>query len=113
MDASDSPSPEVPSIAPPHSVATCPVCEAGLCGIRICTGDDPTTPAPRGGFVMCDECEAVWDQPDTSLQPSYLDPESPQCPICNAGLWNASRWADTNEIRMLGWEDAVMRDLDG
>ncbi|MCA9140597.1 MAG: hypothetical protein KDB00_27685 [Planctomycetales bacterium] len=97
---------------PLHAIATCPICGGGLCGIRICTGDDPTEVMPRQGFVMCDECEAVWMEPDVRTQHIYVDPEQPRCPICRAGLWAASRWATRDEIEMLGWTGAVESDLD-
>ncbi|WP_182865842.1 hypothetical protein [Stieleria mannarensis] len=110
---SPSPPPDHAAIAPLHSVAVCPICDAGLCGIRICTGDDPTEPMPRRGFVICDECEAVWMVPDVRTVHQYLDSRNPICPICHAGLWTASRWADRDDLERLGWSHAVDAALDG
>jgi hypothetical protein len=99
-------------VGPFHSIAHCPVCGSGLCGIRICTGDDPTESIPGRGFVMCDECEAVWMEPDISGEHLYADPENPVCPICRGGLWRNSRWADQSDVNELGWDQAVDPDLD-
>ncbi|MEO1618578.1 MAG: hypothetical protein AAFV88_22200 [Planctomycetota bacterium] len=89
--------------APSQSLSLCPICEAGLCGIRICLGDDPTEANPNRGFVMCDECEAVWLEPDTTSQHVYVDPDTPRCPVCQGGLWQTSRWASKDEVSELGW----------
>ncbi|MCO8121967.1 hypothetical protein NHH03_09485 [Stieleria sp. TO1_6] len=97
---------------PHHSIATCPVCGGGLCGVRLCTGDDPTEAAPQSGFVMCDECEAVWLEPDVTSEHLYVDPESPRCPICHGGLWSTSRWAGRDEIESLGWSSLIDPGLD-
>ncbi|MEL6108238.1 MAG: hypothetical protein AAFU85_19605 [Planctomycetota bacterium] len=99
------------TIGPLHSIARCPVCEGGLCGIRICTGDDPTQKAPSAGFVMCDECEAIWLEPDLTAAPTYADPESPTCPIYHCGLWGGTRWANREEVERLGWTSNVDTDL--
>lgn len=97
---------------PFHSIATCPICGGGLCGLRICTGDDPTRAMPGGGFVMCDECEAVWMEPDITTDHIYVDPENPKCPICRGGLWGGSRWANRDEVQSLGWTSTVDPKLD-
>ncbi len=97
---------------PPHSIGRCPICEAGLCGVRICTGDDPLSQQPTGGFILCDECEALWLEPNTASEHSYVDPENPSCPICRGALWSTSRWALQDDIKTLGWSGAVDPDLD-
>ncbi|MEO1524553.1 MAG: hypothetical protein AAFX06_03915 [Planctomycetota bacterium] len=61
---------------------------------------------------MCDECEAIWLEPDTSTEPLFADPESPACPVCQSGIWGSSRWADRTEIESLGWTFAVNAELD-
>ena len=100
------------SVGPLHSIAHCPICGGGLCGVRICAGDDPTEPLPGRGFILCDECEAVWMQPDVSSEHLYVDPETPKCPICGGNLWRTSRWATHDEIRQLGWSAAIDPKLD-
>lgn len=101
-----------PNTGPSHSVANCPLCGGGLCGIRICTGDDPTQSMPESGFVMCDECEAVWLEPDVTADHIYVDPEKPKCPICRSQLWHNSRWANRDEVKTLGWISAIDPNLD-
>ncbi|QDV43164.1 hypothetical protein Enr13x_30180 [Stieleria neptunia] len=105
--------PHAPPSGPLHSIAICPICGGGLCGIRICTGDDPTEPLTDRGFVMCDECEAVWMQPDVQTEHRYVDAQNSACPVCQAGLWTASRWADRADVQRLGWSDRIDASLDG
>ena len=113
MKPTSSGSPEpTQAAAPLHSIAKCPICEGGLCGIRVCTGDDPTVPIEPRGFVLCDECEALWYEPDVRSEHGYVDPESPRCPVCNSGLWGGSRWATRQEIETIGWADAIDASLD-
>jgi len=110
-------------VSPKHSIGFCPICGGGLCGVRIC-GVDPisadarfTTPANHKsdahGFVICDECDAIWLAPDLDTSHQYPDIEQTRCPICSEQLWGERcRWADWREIESLGWEFAVDRDLD-
>jgi hypothetical protein len=108
-------------VSPKHSIDFCPICGGGLCGVRICgvdsdganerfarTGSD----APHG-LVVCDECEAIWLDPDVTTAHQYPEVEEARCPICSQPLWGASsRWADTNDLASLGWEFAINPDLD-
>lgn len=110
---SQSASPSTPQAAGPHhSIAQCPICGGGLCGVRVCSGDDPTDASARKGFVMCDECEAVWLEPDIASEHIYVDPVDPICPICQGGLWSTSHWAHHDEIELIGWTHALNRSLD-
>lgn len=61
---------------------------------------------------MCDECEAVWMEPDIDSGHIYVDPASPKCPVCHGGLWTTSRWAVGDEVEMLGWTSAIDPQLD-
>ncbi len=122
-------------MSPLHSISSCPICGGGLCGVRICGLPSartrqliaPTDPpfggeaAPsdidRGvaphGLVICDECEAIWLDPDTSTEHQYTDPEDPRCPICRDRLWNGNNhWANVAEIAFLGWENKTDPELD-
>ncbi|QEG38937.1 hypothetical protein [Roseimaritima ulvae] len=93
---------------PQFSIDQCPLCKTGLCGIRIC-GIHTDTPH---GLVVCDECEAIWQQPDTTSEHLYPDSENARCPICEAPLWgDASRWATADDCRALGWEQAINENL--
>ncbi|MEL6897263.1 MAG: hypothetical protein AAFP90_14265 [Planctomycetota bacterium] len=96
-------------ISPHFSVAVCPICGAGLCGIRICGLD---TPKPYG-LVVCDECEAIWTQPDILTAHQYPDDtENPLCPISGAPLWGPnSRWAHREDVQRLGWCDSIDSEL--
>ncbi len=109
---------------PKHSIAFCPICGGGLCGIRICgvadedrarTGSrtfSKTGSTEPHGLIVCDECEAIWLEPDTSTPHQYLDLEDAMCPICGEALWGLqSRWATADDVDVLGWESAVNRDL--
>jgi hypothetical protein len=108
-------------VSPKHSVDFCPICGGGLCGIRICGVDETKTEdrftklgndAPHG-LVVCDECEAIWLEPDITTAHQYPDVEDARCPICHESLWGKnSRWADARDVESLGWEFAVNPDLD-
>ncbi len=101
---------------PKHSVATCPICGGGLCGIRICVlegcEDGPGQPGIHG-LVVCDECDAIWLEPDVSTVHQYPALDNAKCPICNLPLWGEqSHWAEMAEIQRLGWEMGVDTALD-
>lgn len=106
---------------PKHSIDYCPICGGGLCGIRICgvaAGESDDRFAKTGstephGLVVCDECEAIWLDPDVTTVHQYADIDEAQCPICREPLWgNKSRWADAADVEALGWQYAVNHDLD-
>ncbi len=94
---------ELPSSFPVHSVDLCPLCGCGLCGIRVC---GMNTDHPHG-LVVCDECEALWTEPDTTSEHQWRDAEDPRCPICNESLWSSNgRWALREDLERIGWQDA-------
>lgn len=98
----DPPQPN-PSDGPiPCVIDHCPVCGDGLLGIRIC--DDH-------GFVLCDECEAIWTSPDPGSSHAYTDAENPSCPVCQQSLYSQSRWANRSEVDRLNWTASVNPDL--
>lgn len=107
-------------MTPTHSIDICPICGGGLLGIRICPGQQASTQSQADagnrdphGLIICDECEAIWLEPDSSAMHLYPSAQSPQCPVCDASLWNDTHWATAEEVNRLGWIDAVNRDLDG
>ena len=112
-------------MSPKHSIDYCPICGGGLCGVRVCGlpveehADDLSQPenhsSPIGphGLIVCDECEAIWLDPDTSTDHQYPSAENAKCPVCNESLWGKqSRWASLAEIDLLGWKTAVNHALD-
>jgi hypothetical protein len=83
-----------------HYLATCPICEQGLIGVRICCqGREP--------LALCDECEAIWYEPSCQGQPVY--PRDDQCPRCGRPLWERpGRWATRRDIERVGWAKHVI-----
>ena len=72
----------------------------------------------RHGYVICDQCFAMWTDPDTTTCHDYLSAVEPSCPVCNAGFENglssgtlSSHWATWDEIKLLGWEHSISRSL--
>ena len=108
-------------MSPRFSIDYCHICGGGLCGIRIC-GIDPKTARQRisrtgsdapHGLVVCDECEAIWLEPDLSTAHQYPSAEDARCPICGDAIWGCgSRWAGPDDLVTLGWEFSVNHDLD-
>ncbi|MFK7736975.1 MAG: hypothetical protein AB8B50_13150 [Pirellulaceae bacterium] len=82
-------------------IGDCPVCVQGLVRIRTCTGGN----AGVQHFAMCDECEAIWLEPDTSTEKQFPDAENAKCPICEEDLFgSASRWSLPADISGTDWE---------
>ena len=127
-------------MSPKHSIDFCPICGGGLCGVRVC---GLTTPGPSSdhrsaskngngenddnladaaetdarrhphGLIVCDECEAIWLEPDTSTDHVYPKAEDAACPICAQSLYGQqSRWATMAYVEALGWTSAVNPALD-
>lgn len=78
-------------------VGFCPSCGTGLLGIRICGHCERP-------HVLCDECDAIWLDRDTTAAPLFpQQPEIP-CAACGQSLRNgASRWATLPELVELTW----------
>ena len=88
-------------------VGPCPICEQGLCRVRVCTTDDQAL----FGCVVCDECEATWTDPTLHERFSQANPEVPVCPKSNIQLWGEqSRWADEEDLCSLGWNTQSITD---
>lgn len=107
-------------MSPRHSIDFCPLCGGGLCGIRICSIQsenisalDPNKPESFHGLVVCDECDAIWLEPDLNTAHQYPDVENAQCPVCDAALWGSnSRWATSDDLILLQWDMAIDPALD-
>ena len=121
----------------------CPVCVNGLARIRCCTnaasansdchepakqadpndchhsstsGDTDCSAGKSAGlYAMCDECEAIWLQPDIATEHFYPPADSPRCPLCDDPLFgNHARWANTEDILSTVWEaNCIVRLVDG
>lgn len=98
-------------MSPRHSIGCCPICGGGLCGIRVF--DDPSDTGSLHGLIICDECDAIWLEPNLSSQHQYPDAERPCSPITGQPIWGErSRWASSDEVEALGWSAAVDHELD-
>ncbi len=102
-------SPESP--LPPNEhvrlcVGKCPLCKCGLATARAYFNDDCQL---SYGLVICDECEAIWSQPDVRSPSVYPDPESPLSPVSGQSLYDPlhSRWATPDDIAALDWSDKI------
>ena len=94
--------------APLHSIGICPVCGAGLCGVRVYEGGE----AGIYPLAICDECEAIWTEPDLDRKPIFPDPEDARSPVDGQPLWGeSSHWADLQEIAFVGWDDHIESEL--
>lgn len=82
----------------------CPVCEGGLCRVRVCG----VTAGKLHPLAICDECEAMWTEPNLSTPHHYADAEVPRSPITQDPIWDESnRWATVEDICLLGWYEYV------
>ncbi len=87
-----------------YVVGFCPVCETGLGIVRV----HAPGPDRLQGLVVCDECEAIWQQPDLSTEHLYPDAESPRVPGSGSPLYGpATRVATLADLRQLGWQDKI------
>lgn len=85
-----------------YYVGFCKRCGTGPLGVRIC--------GPCGRpWIVCDECDAVWDNPSCDGEPLTLaEPELP-CPACQASLMApTSRWASEEDLDRVGWHEYVV-----
>lgn len=82
----------------------CPICQCGLRRVRACTGR--AHEAELHGYILCDDCETLWLEPDVNSPHSFPDSESPACPVCNQPLFgNQARWATPSDLDQLGWHN--------
>ncbi|EMI21594.1 hypothetical protein RMSM_01481 [Rhodopirellula maiorica SM1] len=114
-------------VSPTHSIDNCPICGGGLCGVRICgLPQKSKEPAPSRdsasvanpplphGLVVCDECEAIWLEPDLTSPHQYPNGCDARCPVCLGPLWgDQSRWASQTDLEVLGWAGCTKPELDG
>ncbi len=108
-------------MSPQHSIDFCPLCGGGLCGIRICgiqrddTSEQDASVSSESphGLVVCDECDAIWLEPDLTTAHQYPEIKNAKCPVCLDPLWGPnSRWANRNDVSRLQWDLAINPALD-
>ncbi len=103
--------PELPAELPAGPwvhIGDCPLCGDGLCRVRCCTTEN----GQKRLFAICDECEAIWLQPNTSSKYLTPDPEEPLCPFSQQPLYGpSSRWATTEDVLGTEWESQTIIDL--
>lgn len=82
----------------------CPICGCGLRRLRACSGAS-ATPGLHG-YILCDDCETMWLEPDVRSPHSFPDAESPACPVCGQPLFGPqARWASLQDLYEIGWQD--------
>jgi hypothetical protein len=85
-------------------VSNCPICQCGLRRVRACAG--PAEHPHLHGYVLCDDCETVWREPDVRSEHIFPDVETAACPVCREPLYGSqARWATEAEIVALGWRE--------
>ncbi|TWT67351.1 HEAT repeat domain-containing protein [Allorhodopirellula solitaria] len=87
-------------------VGKCPICHDGLCAVRVYLNEQGQL---THGLVVCDECDAIWTQPDLRSAHVYPDAESPQSPVSGQPLFDPehSRWATGDDVAALGWSAQI------
>jgi hypothetical protein len=90
-------------------VGSCPRCGSGLARIRLCG----VATRQMHGLVVCDECEAIWLNPDLEKPPIYSRSEVAQSPRTGESIWDPpNRWATLEDIGLLGWFDRIVIESD-
>ncbi len=85
----------------------CPICDCGLRRVRVCRSSD----GRLHGYILCDECEALWLDPDPATPYRFPDPDAPRSPVVDAPLYGPqSRWASVDDVQELNWLDKVTID---
>ncbi len=90
-------------------IGECPCCVNGLCRIRSCEG-------PQGKlhlYALCDECEALWTEPNTDTHKVFPSAENPHCPICEQPLYGPqAHWSQPDEVTAVPeWSAAAIFEL--
>ncbi len=90
-------------------IGECPLCVNGLCRIRSCEDEQGRVHL----YAMCDECEAIWTEPNTDTKKVYPKAVDPLCPICARPLFGPqAHWAQPEEVtREPNWSVAAIFEL--
>ena len=78
-------------------VGFCSICETGPLGLRSC--------GQCGNIaLLCDECDAVWEDADLAVVPQYAESGELPCRECGASLIESpSHWATAEQIQQTDW----------
>ncbi|QDT30430.1 hypothetical protein Enr10x_57960 [Gimesia panareensis] len=80
-----------------YYIGFCPSCEQGTLGIRICS-------SLQDLVILCDECDALWLTPETSVSPHFPQQPALPCPACEGNLTAPpAHWAELGELFERGW----------
>lgn len=92
-------------------IGECPVCVDGLCRVRACRDHQGQLHL----YAMCDECEAMWLEPNTDSKKVFPSQDSPSCPICGQALFgDQARWARPEDIaQRADWSLAAIFEIAG
>jgi len=87
-------------------VGTCPFCEQGNLGVRLCSNSEDAV-------ILCDECDAVWLSPEITGKPLFPEEPDLPCPYCAGNLTESpARWASMGDILKSGWITAIKGETD-
>jgi hypothetical protein len=76
----------------------CPVCGTISLSIRVCGGEDEEI------IVLCEECDAIWLEPDLSGEPYFPEEHNMLCPSGKGTIASPeSYWANEAQIKAKGW----------
>lgn len=83
-------------------IGFCRVCETGPLGLRTCGGCNSV-------LVVCDECDSLWTDADTSQPPATTGSETLACPHCEANLYDApSHWSTLDDAANSSWVQTAL-----
>ena len=59
--------------------------------------------------MVCDECDAVWPEPQPPDSPLFPPQPDLPCPVCGLSLWGPqAHWAGQKEVAAAGWSEAIV-----
>lgn len=88
-------------------LGVCPICDGGLCRVRTC-GVAKKKLYP---LAVCDECEAMWTEPDLRCSHFVSTPSEARSPVDGEPIWQEpNRWATVEDVYFFGWYEYVYID---
>ncbi|MFN7706480.1 MAG: hypothetical protein ACK5OH_00585 [bacterium] len=81
----------------------CPICSQGLARVRVHVRKQSLT-----GYILCDECEAAWNDPSLLGRIPRGKEGDASCPDGKTSVWSEHcHWASIEEICLLGWYNDI------